>query len=71
MNNNINIYFMTDEALETIKENALLVTNNLKSFSNNSNWLSSIYEGKLYEEKKYKIPEFRLKDKRRWRLFKS
>ena len=27
MNNSINICFMTDEALETLKENALLVTN--------------------------------------------
>lgn len=61
MNNSINICFMTDEALETLKENALLVTNNLKSFPNDSNWLSSIYSGKLYDEKKYKIPEFRLK----------
>lgn len=61
MNNSINICFMTDEALETLKENALLVTNNLKSFQNDSNWLSSIYSGKLYDEKKYKIPEFRLK----------
>ncbi len=34
MNNSINICFMTDEALETLKENTLLVTNNLKSFSN-------------------------------------
>ena len=39
MNNSINICFMTDEALETLKENALLVTNNLKSFPNDSNWL--------------------------------
>jgi len=61
MNNSINICFMTDEAVETLKENALLVTNNLKSFPNDSNWLSSIYSGKLYDEKKYKIPEFRLK----------
>ncbi len=61
MNNMINICFMTDEALETLKENALLVTNNLKSFPHDSNWLSSIYSGKLYDEKKYRIPEFRLK----------
>ena len=61
MNNNINICFMTDEAVETLKENTLLVTKNLKSFPNDSNWLSSIYSGKLYDEKKYKIPEFTLK----------
>lgn len=58
--NYINICFMTDEAIETLKENALIVTQNLKAFPNNSNWLSSIYNGKLYEEKKYKIPDFNL-----------
>ena len=30
MNNSINICFMTDEALETLKENALLVTNHFQ-----------------------------------------
>lgn len=61
MNNSINVCFMTTEALETLKENALVVTKNLKAFPNDSNWLSTIYTGKLYEEKKYKIPEFQLK----------
>ncbi len=61
MNNSINVCFMTDEAVETLKENSLLVTNNLKSFTSDSSWLSSIYSGKLYDEKKYKIPEFQLK----------
>lgn len=61
MNNSINVCFMTDEAVETLKENSLTVTKNLKSFPNDSNWLSSLYSGKLFEEKKYKIPEFNLK----------
>lgn len=61
MSNRINISFMTDEANETLKENSELVTDNLKSFPNDSNWLSSIYSGNLYEEKKYTIPEFSLK----------
>lgn len=61
MNNSINICFMTDEAIETLKENLLVVTKKLQSFPNNSNWLSSIYSGKIFEEKKYKIPEFSLK----------
>lgn len=57
----INIKFMTDGAINTLKENTKTVTKNLKAFPNDSSWLSSIYSGALYEEKKYKIPDFELK----------
>lgn len=60
MSNNINIKFMTDGALDTLKENSKAVTANLKAFPNDASWLSSIYSGELFEEKKYKIPDFEL-----------
>ncbi|MEG0909841.1 MAG: DUF6339 family protein [Bacilli bacterium] len=61
MNNKINICFMSEEAIETLKVNQDVVTDNLKNNQDNSDWLKTIYSGKLYEEKKYKIPEFTLK----------
>ena len=39
MNNKINIEFMTDEALETLKSNSLTANNYLKTEKNNSEWL--------------------------------
>ncbi len=60
MNNKINIKFMTDEAIETLKSNALTANNYLKECKNDSNWLKNIYSGELYEEKKQKINDFEL-----------
>ena len=61
MNNKINIEFMTDEALETLKSNSLTANNYLKTEKNNSKWLKKIYNGKLYEPMKQKINDFELK----------
>lgn len=61
MNNKINIEFMTDEALETLKSNSLTANNYLKTEKNNSEWLKEIYNGKLYEPMKQKINDFELK----------
>ena len=57
---NINICFMTDEAVETLRENAEQVTEYLQKEPNNSNWLKLIYKGKIFEELNQKIPDFEL-----------
>lgn len=61
MNNKINIQFMTDEALETLKSNSLTANNYLKVEKNNSDWLKEIYSGNLYQPMKQKINDFQLK----------
>ena len=61
MNNMINIKFMTDEALNTLKSNTTKANNFLKEYPEEPTWLSQIYEGQLFVEKKYKIPNFDLK----------
>ncbi len=61
MNNMINISFMTEDAINTLKSNSKTANNYIKDWKDNSEWLSNIYSGQLYEEKKYKIPEFQLK----------
>lgn len=61
MNNKINIEFMTDEALATLKSNSLTANNYLKTEKNNSEWIKKIYNGKLYEPMKQKINDFELK----------
>ena len=61
MNNRINIEFMTDEALETLRSNSLTANNYIKTEKNNSEWLKDIYNGKLYEPMKQKINDFELK----------
>lgn len=57
----IYISFMTDEAIETLKRNQSKVTEYLKTEKENSEWLSNIYSGNLYIQKKYTINEFSLK----------
>ena len=52
---------MTDEALSTLKANALTANNYLKTNKNDSQWIREIYDGKLYIEKKQKINDFELK----------
>lgn len=59
--NKINISFMTEDAVETLRKNAKFVTEKLKQNPENSDWIKEIYSGKLYEEKKYKIPDIELK----------
>ena len=58
--NKINVCFMTDDAIETLRKNPSKVTEKLKGNKYNSEWLKDIYKDKLFEEKKYKIPEFKL-----------
>lgn len=61
MNNKINIKFMTDDAIETLKSNSLAASNYLRKEKYNSGWIKNIYSGELYEEKKQKINDFELK----------
>lgn len=58
--NKINISFITDEALETIKQNAEQVTEYLQKEKNNADWLKLVYKGNAFEELNYKIPDFEL-----------
>lgn len=61
MSNMINISFMTDDAINTLKSNAKTANNYIKDWKESSDWLSIMYSGNLFEEKKYKIPDFELK----------
>lgn len=61
MNRTINISFMTDEALETLRENSDKVSEYIKENKFDSSWISKIYSGKLYDVKKEKINDFELK----------
>lgn len=61
MNNMINICFMTEDAINTLKANSKTANNYIKAWKESSEWLNTIYSGNLFEEKKYKIPDFDLK----------
>ena len=61
MNRTINISFMTDEALETLRENSDKVSEYIKENKFDSSWIGKIYSGKLYDVKKEKINDFELK----------
>ena len=52
---------MTDEAIETLKKNQKKVTEYMKTNQNDSGWISNIFSGDLYAEKKYMIDDFSLK----------
>lgn len=52
---------MTDDAIETLKSNSIKANNYIKTWKESSDWLSEIYNGQLFEEKKFKIPDFTLK----------
>lgn len=54
----INIKFITDEALETLKANTDTVTEKLIENPNSSDWLESFLPGNFYVIKKYEIEEF-------------
>lgn len=56
----INICYITEDALETLYKNSEEVANYLIKEKNDSNWLKVIYNGELFEEKKYKIDDIEL-----------
>lgn len=58
----INVCFMTDACLETLRSNSKTVVEYMKNNKVNSSWISKIYPGDIYEVKKYKIekPELEL-----------
>ena len=58
--NKINICFMTDDAVETLRKNSEKVTKFLRENPEDSKWLSTLYSGRLFEEKKYTIPKIEL-----------
>ncbi len=57
----IHIHYMTDEAIETLKKNQKKVTEYMKANQNNSSWISNVYSGDLYTEKKFMIDDFSLR----------
>jgi len=61
MNKTINISFMTDEALETLRENSDRVSEYIKLNKFDSSWIHELYSGKVYDLKKEKINDFELK----------
>ena len=66
MNNEMNIKFMTYDAINTIKNdikknNAENVNKAIESNKENSNWLEDFCGCKVFEERKNKIPQFNLK----------
>lgn len=60
MMNKINISFITEDALETLYKNSNEVAEYLMKEKNNADWLKLIYNGELFEEKKYKIDDINL-----------
>lgn len=58
--NKINISFITEEALETLYKNSEEVASYLMKEKDNSDWLKAVYNGELFEEKKYKIEDIEL-----------
>ena len=52
---------MTDDAINTLKSNAKTANNYIRNWKDSSDWVNTIYPGNLYEEKKFKIPDFQLK----------
>jgi len=58
----INIKFITDEALETLKSNTDTITDMLIEHPDNSDWLKDYISKDLYVTKKYEIEEIVLKE---------
>jgi predicted GNAT superfamily acetyltransferase len=58
MSNKIKVQFMTDEAIETIRNNSVTVFNKLKENSLDSSWLKDIYSENPFKEKDYEIESF-------------
>lgn len=61
MNNMINVSFMCENAIDTLKSNTKKANDYIKTWKESSDWLSEMYSGQLFEEKKYKIADFELK----------
>jgi len=61
MNRTINISFMIDEVVETLRENSDKVSECIKENKFDSSWISGLYNGKIYDVKKAKINDFELK----------
>lgn len=59
--NKINVKFMTDEAIETLRHNTDVVSKKLSENPDNSSWLSDLCKCELYVTKKYEIEDFVLK----------
>lgn len=57
----INIKYMTDEAIATLKNNIGTVTNNLIKNPNDNSWLYDLINGEVYVTKKYEIEDLVLK----------
>lgn len=57
----INIKYISDGALETIKQNLDYVAEKLTENPNSSSWLSELYDGQLYVTKTFEIEDFVLK----------
>lgn len=58
--NRINIKTMEVDCIETLRHNPDKVTAYMMHNTENSNWLKEIYNGVLYNEKKYQIEDFEL-----------
>ena len=57
----INIKYMSDEAIATLRNSINTVTKNLKNNPNDNNWLKDLVKDNLYVTKKYEIEDFVLK----------
>lgn len=57
----IDIKYMSDEALETLKANTDVVTDKLIENPNSSAWLKNFFPGTLWVTKKHEIEEFSLR----------
>lgn len=57
----INVKFMTDLAVDTLKRRANDVVVKMKTNTTDSFWVSDLVPGQVYMEKKYKINDFTLK----------
>ena len=56
----INIKYMTDEAVETLRSNVGTVVQKLKENPESPQWLRSYISGEIYVTKKYEIEDFEL-----------
>lgn len=59
-NSEINVCFMTDAALETIRQNKSLVFENIINHPDDTSWLEDVCPKPIYEKKKYTIKNITL-----------
>lgn len=60
-NSEIDVCFMADAALETIKQNKSLVFENIRNHPDDSSWLDEVCPKPIFEKKKYTIKNITLK----------